>query len=101
MEDQVTEDLESKVEEHRSFLLGMGNGKTKKRNQDQICISDRLYCLWCPEEIERQVSRQGGDLLGYIEILEGKYYYLDFSDAEAEFREVFGSKQRGLGLWII
>lgn len=40
-------------------------------------------------------------MLGYIEILEGKYYNLDFSDAEAELREVFGSKQRGLGLWII
>lgn len=56
------------------------------------------YSVWCLEEIERQISRQGGDLLGYIEILEGKYYYLDFSDAEAELREVFGSKQRGLGL---
>lgn len=45
MENQVTEDLESKVEEHGSFLSGMGNGKTEKRTQDQICISDRLFCL--------------------------------------------------------
>ena len=53
MEDQVTEGPESKAEKQRSFLSGVGSGKTERRSQDHICISDQFLCLWHLEEIER------------------------------------------------
>ena len=74
---QVTKGLESEVEELRNLMSKMEYGKTGKRSQDQICISDRLLGLWCPDEIrEKQYSRQRDDLLRYVAVLRGQVLLL-------------------------